>query len=67
MESLTWTWTSTGECKEYMTRYLKCMKENKQQSTECRHLSKEYLACRMDKYVARLGVPYLTTALRGLD
>ncbi|GAA6006363.1 Cox19p [Rhodotorula paludigena] len=38
-----------GECKEYMTRYLKCMKENKQQSTECRHLSKEYLACRMDK------------------
>ncbi|BGP13778.1 hypothetical protein JCM10213_006390 [Rhodosporidiobolus nylandii] len=38
-----------GECKEYMTRYLKCMKESKQNSTECRHLSKEYLACRMDK------------------
>ncbi|CEQ39802.1 hypothetical protein JCM21900_005234 [Sporobolomyces salmonicolor] len=38
-----------GECKEYMTRYLKCMKDNKQQSTECRHLSKSYLACRMDK------------------
>ncbi|GAA6004681.1 hypothetical protein JCM10207_000979 [Rhodosporidiobolus poonsookiae] len=38
-----------GECKEYMVRYLKCMKSNKQQSTECRHLSKEYLACRMDK------------------
>ncbi|BGP53779.1 hypothetical protein JCM8202_005551 [Rhodotorula sphaerocarpa] len=38
-----------GECKEYMKRYLKCMKESKQQSTDCRHLSKEYLACRMDK------------------
>lgn len=34
-----------------MVRYLKCMKENKNQSTECRYLSKEYLACRMDKCV----------------
>lgn len=34
-----------------MKRYLKCMKESKQQSTDCRHLSKEYLACRMDKCV----------------
>lgn len=34
-----------------MVRYLKCMKQNKQQSTDCRHLSKEYLACRMDKCV----------------
>ncbi|GAA5848270.1 hypothetical protein JCM8547_004464 [Rhodosporidiobolus lusitaniae] len=38
-----------GECKEYMVRYLQCMKQAKQQSTDCRHLSKEYLACRMDK------------------
>ncbi|BGP05936.1 Cytochrome c oxidase assembly protein COX19 [Rhodotorula toruloides] len=38
-----------GECKDYMVRYLKCMKQNKNQSTECRYLSKEYLACRMDK------------------
>ncbi|GAA5878468.1 hypothetical protein JCM3774_006409 [Rhodotorula dairenensis] len=38
-----------GECKDYMVRYLKCMKQNKQTSTDCRHLSKEYLACRMDK------------------
>jgi hypothetical protein len=35
-----------------MVRYLKCMKQNKQQSTDCRHLSKEYLACRMDKCVS---------------
>lgn len=40
---------SSGECKEAMMKYLKCMKENKQQSTECRPLSKAYLACRMDK------------------
>ncbi|KAM0786840.1 Cytochrome c oxidase assembly protein cox19 [Microbotryomycetes sp. NB124-2] len=38
-----------GECKEYMKRYLDCMKRAKNQSTDCRHLSKEYLNCRMDK------------------
>ncbi|KPV75613.1 uncharacterized protein RHOBADRAFT_13659 [Rhodotorula graminis WP1] len=37
-----------GECKEFMVRYLKCMKAAKQQSTDCRHLSKDYLKCRMD-------------------
>lgn len=42
---------SSGECKEYMIRYLKCMKTSKAQSTECRHLSKEYLNCRMEKSV----------------
>lgn len=40
-----------GECKEFMLRYLKCMKAAKQQSTDCRHLSKDYLKCRMDKCV----------------
>lgn len=44
-----------GECKDYMVRYLKCMKQNKQTSTDCRHLSKEYLACRMDKYGVASG------------
>jgi len=34
-----------------MLRYLKCMKAAKQQSTDCRHLSKDYLKCRMDKCV----------------
>lgn len=38
-----------GECKEFMVKYLKCMKTSKSQSTECRHLSKEYLNCRMEK------------------
>ncbi|KAK4052743.1 Cytochrome c oxidase assembly protein cox19 [Microbotryomycetes sp. JL201] len=34
---------------DYMKRYLDCMKRAKNQSTDCRHLSKEYLSCRMDK------------------
>jgi len=47
---------TTGECKEYMVKYLKCMKTSKSQSTECRHLSKEYLNCRMEKCVGSLFV-----------
>lgn len=48
--SLTWPGRApAGECKEFMVRYLKCMKAAKQQSTDCRHLSKDYLKCRMDK------------------
>ncbi|ORY88270.1 hypothetical protein BCR35DRAFT_263672 [Leucosporidium creatinivorum] len=38
-----------GECKEFMVKYLQCMKGAKSQSTDCRHLSKEYLNCRMEK------------------
>lgn len=38
-----------GECKEYMTKYLTCMKftENKN-APNCRILAKQYLKCRMD-------------------
>lgn len=45
----------TGECKDYMVKYLKCMKTSKSQSTDCRHLSKEYLNCRMEKCVQVLS------------
>ncbi|SCV74425.1 BQ2448_8064 [Microbotryum intermedium] len=38
-----------GECKEHMTRYLKCIKEANATSTACRGLSKQYLDCRMQK------------------
>ncbi|PWN46780.1 hypothetical protein IE53DRAFT_350229 [Violaceomyces palustris] len=38
-----------GECKVAMMEYLKCMKENKSDNGKCRHLSKSYLECRMDK------------------
>ncbi|KGU30543.1 cytochrome c oxidase assembly protein COX19 [Candida albicans P78042] len=55
------TWTPTppergsfpldhdGECKDYMTKYLTCMKftENKN-APNCRILAKQYLKCRMD-------------------
>ncbi|KAL8278382.1 hypothetical protein RQP46_009274 [Phenoliferia psychrophenolica] len=38
-----------GECKDVMKKYLDCMKTSKSKSTDCRHLSREYLGCRMDK------------------
>lgn len=38
-----------GECTEYMTKYLNCMKftENRN-APNCRILAKQYLGCRMD-------------------
>ncbi|KAL1737496.1 hypothetical protein EV714DRAFT_266298 [Schizophyllum commune] len=38
-----------GECKDYMTAYMGCLKTNKNDSTPCRPLSKNYLDCRMRK------------------
>lgn len=38
-----------GECKQFMTAYLKCLRANKNENGKCRHLTKEYLNCRMDK------------------
>ncbi|KAK9895138.1 putative metal ion transporter [Cystobasidium minutum MCA 4210] len=37
-----------GECKQFMTAYLKCLKSNKNDNGKCRHLTKEYLKCRME-------------------
>lgn len=31
--------------------YLKCMKASKNDNGQCRHLSKAYLQCRMDRWV----------------
>ena len=39
---------STGECKEYMMKYLKCLKDNSSDHGCCRVQAKEYLQCRMD-------------------
>ncbi|KAI9462344.1 hypothetical protein BJY52DRAFT_1116313 [Lactarius psammicola] len=36
-----------GECKEFMTQYLECLKSNSSTSSECRHLNRDYLNCRM--------------------
>jgi hypothetical protein len=36
-----------------MLEYLGCLKMNANDNGKCRLLSKRYLECRMDKYVAR--------------
>ncbi|KXN83622.1 Cytochrome c oxidase assembly protein COX19 [Leucoagaricus sp. SymC.cos] len=38
-----------GECRDKMTLYMKCLKENSSNSTPCRALSRDYLDCRMQK------------------
>lgn len=38
-----------GECKDVMQEYMNCIKKNKNDNGACRHLSKAYLQCRMDK------------------
>ncbi|KAJ3718455.1 hypothetical protein C8R42DRAFT_697521 [Lentinula raphanica] len=38
-----------AECKEQMTLYMNCLKNNSSTSTACRDLSKEYLHCRMNR------------------
>lgn len=40
-----------GECKQYMQSYLDCLRKNTNNSTPCRHLNKDYLECRMVRYV----------------
>ena len=46
---------NTGECKHIISGYLKCIKLNRGTNDEaCRKLAKDYLACRMDKYVGSL-------------
>jgi hypothetical protein len=39
----------SGECKEAMMGYLKCLKLNGGNNGECRLESKKYLECRMDQ------------------
>ncbi|KAF8078315.1 hypothetical protein FPV67DRAFT_1663067 [Lyophyllum atratum] len=38
-----------GECKDRMTLYMNCLRQNESTSTLCRELSKNYLDCRMQK------------------
>lgn len=35
-----------------MARYLQCLRSNKSESDACRALSKDYLECRMSKWVS---------------
>lgn len=38
-----------GECKEFMQRFIACLKANKSSNIDCRQESREYLSCRMEK------------------
>ncbi|KAJ1022953.1 hypothetical protein NDA13_005002 [Ustilago tritici] len=38
-----------GECKQVMQEYMNCIKYNGNDNGKCRHLSRAYLQCRMDK------------------
>eukprot|EP00745_Piridium_sociabile_P008427 TRINITY_DN156974_c0_g1_i1.p1 TRINITY_DN156974_c0_g1~~TRINITY_DN156974_c0_g1_i1.p1 ORF type:complete len:107 (+),score=28.27 TRINITY_DN156974_c0_g1_i1:32-322(+) len=38
-----------GECKQFMTKYMRCLRENRQENTKCRQESMDYLNCRMDR------------------
>ncbi|XP_077172891.1 cytochrome c oxidase assembly protein COX19 isoform X1 [Paroedura picta] len=38
-----------GECKAFKEKYMKCLRENGSDNSLCRHESKEYLECRMDR------------------
>ncbi|KAG8557989.1 hypothetical protein GDO81_016805 [Engystomops pustulosus] len=40
-----------GECKPFKEIFMKCLRENNFQSNLCREESKEYLECRMERYV----------------
>ncbi|XP_074648901.1 cytochrome c oxidase assembly protein COX19-like [Tubulanus polymorphus] len=38
-----------GECKLFMMKYMRCLRENEMQNSSCREQSKDYLQCRMDR------------------
>ena len=40
----------SGECKDYMEKYMKCLQQNKSEHSQCRQAAKDYLQCRMEKY-----------------
>jgi len=37
-----------GECKGFMLKFMRCLRENDNDSGKCRQESMEYLGCRMD-------------------
>ncbi|KAJ0393847.1 hypothetical protein P43SY_001710 [Pythium insidiosum] len=38
-----------GECKPKMKEFLACIREHKASHIDCKHLSKAYLACRIER------------------
>jgi cytochrome c oxidase assembly protein subunit 19 len=37
-----------GHCKKYMLKYFSCLRENRDDNSQCREESKSYLNCRME-------------------
>ena len=55
-----------GECKDYMVKYLDCLKTNGSASTPCRVLGKDYLDCRMSRCAwLRLDLKWVADCLQG--
>jgi len=50
-----------------MQLYMACLKENSSTSTPCRNLSRDYLDCRMSKYVCRTALSVSQDTLLILD
>lgn len=46
---ISYAFISTGECKEYMVKFLSCLKQCNNDNSRCREESKAYLQCRMDR------------------
>nr|KAF6348120.1 cytochrome c oxidase assembly factor COX19 [Myotis myotis] len=40
-----------GECRRFQEKFMKCLRDNKFENALCRHESKEYLECRMERQV----------------
>jgi len=37
-----------GECKDFYSKFMKCLRENDNINSKCRQESRDYLGCRMD-------------------
>ncbi|KAK3588931.1 hypothetical protein CHS0354_023691 [Potamilus streckersoni] len=40
---------NTGECRAFMIKYMICLRDNNKETSQCRHESRDYLQCRMDR------------------
>lgn len=49
-----------------MKEYMQCLKDSKYASEKCRHLSKQYLECRMDRCLSLLSICYSSLSAHNL-
>lgn len=48
--------SAPGECRRFQEKFMKCLRRNNFENALCRHESKDYLECRMERQV-RAGAP----------